>query len=110
MLGALLLNAFIPSRKPRRWRSRRKVIWDETPEAVKDLYEHALAVVPKQFQTGILAVDGYAYLPPIEKIDFEELRGQTHVLMALASEIERHYSRDAKRRDEEDLLIQIFLN
>ena len=30
--------------------------------------------------------------------------------MALASEIEKQYSREAKRRDEEDLLIQIFLN
>ena len=110
MLGALLLNRPVPSRQPRRWRSRRKVIWDETPEAAKELYEHALDVVPKQFQTGILAVDGYAYLPPVEKVDFTELSKQSDVLMALASEIEKQYSREAKRRDEEDLLIQIFLN
>jgi len=110
MLAALLLNPYRPSRKPRRWRGYRKPVWEETAESGKELYEHALDVVPKPFQTGILAMDGYAYLPPVEKVDFDALAKQADVLMALASEIEKQYSREAKRRDEEDLLIQIFLN
>lgn len=110
MLGALLLNIHRPSRPLRRWRGHRKPVWEQTAESAKELYEHALEVVPKPFQTGILSVDGYAYLPPVEKVNFEELARQADVLMALASEIEKQYSREAKRRDEEDLLIQIFLN
>ena len=110
MLAALLLNPYRPSRRPRRWRGYRKPVWEETAESAKELYEYALDVVPEAFQVGILSMDGYAYLPPADKVDFEDLAKQADVLMALASEIEKQYSREAKRREEEDLLIHIFLN
>jgi len=119
MLASLLCNLPVAPdvvnpigrrRRTRRWKSGRRVIWDETAKTAKELYEHARDVVPKPFQMGILAIDGYAYLPPVEKVNFEELARQADVLMALASEIEKQYSREAKRRQEEDLLIQIFLN